>query len=273
MTPSPDALAGAALVVATVSLAGFSLATRGSVPSAERVTREGGSLFLGVSLMHRGYALAQPLVRLAVRAGVAPDTITWTSLVLGAASGALLAGGLFGTAAWLLALSGLCDLLDGAVARETHTASAAGAALDSTLDRYVEFAVHAGALWWFSASPPLQLLVLSSLFGSFMVTYSTAKAEALGVTPPRGWMKRPERIVWLLLGLAVASITQPAALVFAFGAITLGANVSAVLRLRALRGAIRDVEFTATRPIAAAALQAGRARRSTRSRPGASPDA
>jgi len=70
-----------------------------------------------------------------------------------------------------------------------------------------------------------------------MVTYSTAKAEALQVKAPRGWMKRAERMVWLAGGAALASALPLAGfsgrpvLVAVIAMIAIMANLSAVVRL------------------------------------------
>lgn len=234
----PDAYVGAALPVAAALGLGAAFLRPARVH--RRVTREGGTIFLGEALMHRAYAGVDALAALAVRVGLRADTVSWLSLGGGLAAGLLAAAGLPGCAAWALALSGLCDGLDGAVARRSGTATAAGAVLDSALDRYVEFFFCAGLLVFFAGETACQLLVLVALFGGFMVTYSTAKAEALGVAPPRGWMKRPERLVWLTGGAAAAAAGQfagwpPAyALVGALAVIALFAHASAILRLRAL---------------------------------------
>ncbi len=205
-----------------------------------RVTREGGTAFLGENIMHRGYAWVDRLARLALRLGLGPNTVSWLSLLLGLAAGFGLAGGHFGLAAWLLALSGLGDGMDGAMARRQGGGSRGGAVLDSALDRYVEFFCFAGLVWFFRGTAALQLLTLAALLGSFMITYSTAKAEALQVTPPRGWMKRAERIVWLVAGTALAAALPlggyPGHLVLVgvLAVIALFANLSAILRLHAL---------------------------------------
>lgn len=236
---SPDTLSALGLLAATAGLVLASL-VRGQPENSPRVAREGGTPFLPAVLMHRAYALARPLVALCVRRGVTAAALSWLSLALGLAAGLALGLGAPGTAALLLALSGLGDVLDGAVARTSGTASPQGAALDSALDRYVEFALHAGLLALFRAQLGLQLLVVASLFGSMMVTYSTAKAEALRVAPPRGWMKRAERLVWLGAGCIAAAlaplVAAPAALPLglAVGVVAVFANLSAVLRLRAL---------------------------------------
>ena len=241
---SADSLAAAALTGAAAAGMLAALIRPGRL--AERVAREGGTIFLSTRVMQTGYGVAAPLVRLAQACRIPPDAITWASLVPGAAAGLAVARGHAGFGAWFLALSGLCDLLDGAVARASGCASPAGAALDSTLDRYVESFFLAGLLWRFAGAPGLQLLAMAALLGSFMVTYSTAKAEALGVTPPRGWMKRPERIVWFIAGSALAGLA-PAfgyspvpVLAVATGMVALFANASAILRLRALHRHVRS---------------------------------
>ena len=236
---SADGIAAAALF--GVTAVGVCAAALKPAADSGRVAREGGTVFLPLRLMQGGYALAAPLVRLLVAAGVRPAAITWFSLVPGAGAGVAVAAGRPGLGAWLLALSGVCDLLDGAVARATGRVSAGGAALDSTLDRYVEFFFLAGVVWFFAGRPELQLLAMAALLGSFMVTYSTAKAEALGVTPPRGWMKRAERLVWLAAGAAGAGLAplagRPAwpVLAAAVGVVAVFANLSAGRRLAALQ--------------------------------------
>ena len=238
-----DAWAGVALPVVVLALLGA--AARGAPPEHARVTREGGTVFLAERLMQRAYTWIDALAAACVRLGLRADTVTWFSLLAGLVAGLLAARGWLGAAAWALALSGLCDGLDGAIARRTHTASAAGAVLDSALDRYVEFFFCAGLLVHFAGHTAWQLLVVVTLFGGFMVTYSTAKAEALAIKPPRGWMKRPERLVWFAGGATLAAagrlVGWPAhyAMLAALTVIAVFAHLSAVLRLRALVAATR----------------------------------
>ncbi len=229
-----DAYAGVALPAAAFAL--LAIAALGPARIHGRVTREGGTIFLGERVMQQAYCWIDLWACGCVRLGMRADTITWLSVVLGLFAGVLAAFGQLGFSAWALALSGLCDGLDGAVARRTGTASRAGAVLDSALDRYVEFFFCAGILVLFAGQTTAQLLVLIALFGGFMVTYSTAKAEALGIQPPRGWMKRPERLVWLIGGANLSSVSAPSLmpLLAALGVIALFAHLSAALRLRAL---------------------------------------
>jgi len=226
----------AALALPATALALLALAALGQARSHARVTREGGTIFLGERVMQHAYRWIDLCARAGVRLGLRADAITWLSVVLGLIAGVLAGFGYLGFSAWALALSGLCDGLDGAIARHSGTASPAGAVLDSALDRYVEFFFCAGILVLFAGQTTAQLLVLVALFGGFMVTYSTAKAEALGIRPPRGWMKRPERLVWLIGGATLSAVFTPSALplLTALGVIAVFAHLSAALRLRAL---------------------------------------
>jgi CDP-diacylglycerol--glycerol-3-phosphate 3-phosphatidyltransferase len=125
---------------------------------------------------------------------------------------------------WLL-ISGILDILDGKVARRGGTSSAFGAFFDSTLDRLGEAALFSGIAVYFVITsgqrwPILGLGVsLLTIAGSFLVSYTRARAEGLGLECSVGIAQRPERIVglgvptlffgagpngWLLLGLMAA---------------------------------------------------------------------
>ena len=237
-----DASLGAALPLAAAGLLLGALA-RGAGTVHARVVREGGTVFLPERVMHAGYVWVNALADVAVRLGLGADAVSWISLGLGLAAGALAGYGWLGAAAWLLALSGLGDGVDGAIARQLGRTSSVGAVLDSVLDRYVEFFFCGGLVLYFAGQQLSQLAVVTALFGGFMVTYSTAKAEALQLAPPRGWMKRPERIVWLIAGSALAAsgrlVGAPSdgILLGAILVIAVFANVSAIRRLRALAAA------------------------------------
>lgn len=234
-----DAWAGLALPVCCLLLL-IIAAVQAPGQRHARVTREGGTMFLGEAIMHWGYAWIDRLARVALKLGLGATAVSWLSLLLGLASGLGMARGHFGLAAWLLTLSGLGDGMDGAMARQQGKSSRAGAVLDSALDRYVEFFFLAGVIYFYRGVIGVQLLALVALFGGFMVTYSTAKAEALQVTPPRGWMKRAERLVWLIGGAALASALPLAGhsgrpiLVAVLAMIAIVANLSAIIRLWAL---------------------------------------
>jgi CDP-diacylglycerol--glycerol-3-phosphate 3-phosphatidyltransferase len=221
------------------------------VASFDRVKRDKGSALFGESAMQMGYWGLDPIGRGLARIGVSANFISTTSLVLGLAAAGGLAVGHFGVAAALAVVSSLCDALDGMVARQTRTASDSGEVLDATIDRYVEF-TFLGGLAIYDHDRPLRLAIaLAAILGSFMVSYATAKGEAMGVEVPRGAMRRPERAAYLTLGAGLCPFAalwvshggppwaSEAPMVFATTLVALIGNVSAVRRLRAVARALR----------------------------------
>ena len=213
-----------------------------------RVTQQGASFFLGTNLMDAGYWLLQPVVRACVRSDTTPATVSWLSTVPALGAAILAATGHWGFAAWCLLASALLDVLDGALARATASCSPAGSVLDSVLDRYAEFAFFAGVFIRYRADLAAQLVTLAALCGSFLISYSTAKAEALRITPPRGMMKRSDRLALLVLASALTPLWQlwlPTRSHFdwpmlaALTVIAVLANASAVQRFIALGRAAR----------------------------------
>jgi CDP-diacylglycerol--glycerol-3-phosphate 3-phosphatidyltransferase len=106
----------------------------------------------------------------------------------------------------LLLLSGIFDILDGQVARQGGKMTTFGAFYDSTLDRIGEGAVFTGLIFYFLTGPlpaplksPAIAAGLVALVASLLVSYTRARAEALGVECKVGIASRAERI--LLLGL------------------------------------------------------------------------
>ncbi len=182
-----------------------------------------------------------------VRAGVSANAVTVTSLVFAAVGGVSLALGCFALAAPAMALACLGDALDGLVARRSASTSVGGALLDAAVDRYGEFFFLGGLAVYFRESATPLVLCLLALCGSFMVSYASAKAEALHRPVPPGLMRRPERAICLCVGVALAAVLGQtgslsgvpgwavrAALVVAVGVLAVFANGSAVRRLRLL---------------------------------------
>jgi phosphatidylglycerophosphate synthase len=155
---------------------------------------------LSRGIMEVAYKLFNPLINLLFALRVTPNMITAFSLVPAMLSAAFLARGHFGLGAILATGSGFCDMLDGMLARRYDTMSDVGELFDAAMDRYVEFFLLAGLAFHFRQHPVMQAVCLAAILGSFMVSYSTAKAEALGVPPPKGAMRRAERAVYLIVG-------------------------------------------------------------------------
>lgn len=223
-----------------------------------RVDKQGGSALLSKGVMEMAYWWLQPMARALVAVGVTPNMISWASLVFGLFAGISLAFGHFGFGGAFALCSGFLDSLDGMVARLTGASSDAGEVLDATVDRYAEAFFISGLIIYYRDIPVLQVLSLLALMGSFMVSYSSAKAEALHVDPPKGSMRRPERAVYLTLGAILSPITiaefeyvrdYPIAIgfpmVIALGLIAVLANASAIERMAAIAKEMRRRESDA----------------------------
>lgn len=211
-----------------------------------RTDADGGSVFLGKAQMEIGFWLLEPVVAVLAACRITPATVTLFSLVPAVGAGVAIARGWFALAALLGTAAAVCDVLDGLLARRLGVASDAGEALDAAVDRYTEFAFLAGIAIYYRTQIPFLALTLAALFGGFMVSYTTAKAEALKVAVPRGHMRRPERTVYLLTAAALTSITRALwsdagapmlrelPLLFSLFIVAAVSNVSTVTRLRAV---------------------------------------
>jgi CDP-diacylglycerol--glycerol-3-phosphate 3-phosphatidyltransferase len=185
--------------------------------------------------------------RVLVELGVSANAITSGSIVLGALGGVLLGFGQFGLAAIAMVIASLGDAVDGLVARRSGSSSVAGALLDASGDRYQEFFFLGGLAVFFRESVGALVLTLLALVGSFMVSYGSAKAEALGVPVPPGVMRRAERAACLCTGAVltpafawfarrsgIGAWCEPLPLLASLALIAVVANASAVRRLHSL---------------------------------------
>lgn len=147
--------------------------------------------------------LVGPIERLLL-GRVSANVITAGSLVLCAITGLAVALGHLPGAVWLYVFAGICDVLDGRLARKTGTQTPAGALFDSVCDRWGELFVFCGYAWYLRESPWL-LAVFAALGASLMVSYTRARAEGLGIQLTGGVMQRAERIVVVAGGTLVAA--------------------------------------------------------------------
>lgn len=162
---------------------------------------------LRLRLQYGIYKILDPFVRLLIRAGFTPNTVTIIGFVLniGVAAVFVLGGeegnrgdlSYVGWAGGLILFAGLFDMLDGQVARLGKMGSGFGALLDSVLDRYSELFMFLGICYYLVAHHYLlsSLFAFIGLIGSMMVSYTRARAESLGIECRGGLMQRPERIV------------------------------------------------------------------------------
>ena len=215
-----------------------SLSTRGSSP------------FLGRFLIEYAYWLLSPVARLAASLKLSPNVSSWTCLIIGLCSGIAAGLGAVPLAGGLIIISAFFDMLDGMVARSRGIASEAGEVLDAAVDRYTEFFFLCGLCIYYRHKPWAMVLVQAALLGSMLVSYSQAKAEAMHVEIPRGWMRRPERVAYLGSGAFLSPLVtvwfeagNPMPwhypLLFATMLVAVFANAAAIRRFIALYASVK----------------------------------
>ena len=177
--------------------------------NSERVAGVGGTMMVGEDIMQATYWAIDPVVRGLVKLGATPNGVTWASFIFGAGAGAAVGAGWFGLACLLATCSTMCDILDGQVARLTGKGSASGELLDAIIDRYTEFGFIAGFIFYVGGHSIQIGIAMAALLACFMISYTSAKAEALQVAPPRGLMRRHERAVYLITGAGVTPLMGP----------------------------------------------------------------
>lgn len=199
MTPSLVVLA-VVLAVACLSMLVFGLAHRARRDAD--AAGKGSSFLLGAGdfLVHWFMWAIGPAERALAAIGTTPDHMNAAGLVFGILSGAAIGLGHLELGGWAIALAGVCDILDGRLARAQGKASPYGKFIDSTLDRFVETFAFLGFAVYFAGRPWGPLVVAAGLGGSLLVSYAQARGETVNVSGSGGLMQRAERLVLTLLG-------------------------------------------------------------------------
>lgn len=143
-----------------------------------------------------------PVADLMVRHRVSPNLITTVGTLCTMGAGAIFATGHIRTAGWFMGLTALFDVLDGTVARRTGRSTIFGAFYDSTLDRVADGFVLGGIAIFYGVnavhrSPVMLGITIAGLIGTFLTSYTRARAESLGLDAKVGIMQRPERVALL----------------------------------------------------------------------------
>ena len=157
-------------------------------------------------------ALASRSVTSLARTGVTPNVLTATGVSLCLAAAVLVPfenhGKLlfFWLAAAIFVVGSLLDILDGALARVGGKTTPFGAFIDSTTDRVGEGAMLAAIALVFARHGRdwAVVLAVAAVVGSFLVSYTRARAEALGLRGDVGIGSRAERVVVITAGLVLA---------------------------------------------------------------------
>lgn len=165
----------------------------------------------------------EPAISFLARHNVSPNAITTVGTLLTIAAGVVYGTGHIMTAGWLMGVTAFFDVVDGEVARRTGRSTVFGAFYDSTLDRIADGALMAGLTVFYATNPVhhniyMVVTCLVGMIATFVVSYTRARAESLGIDAKVGVMQRPERIVllsapqalfglfwngWVLIGIIV----------------------------------------------------------------------
>lgn len=149
-----------------------------------------------------------PIGKSLQRAGISPDLVTGFGVLMAAACGAAIGLGWFPLAVLLLALTGLPDAVDGAVAKAAGKAGPRGEFLDSVSDRLSDGLLFAGCGWYLAGTdnPRMAMLPFGLYIAASLVSYQRAKAEGLGFNAKGGLMERAERFIALGFGLLFSGL-------------------------------------------------------------------
>jgi CDP-diacylglycerol---glycerol-3-phosphate 3-phosphatidyltransferase len=175
-----------------------------------------------------------------IESRLTPNAISITGLIGNLIAAVLILEEYFVLAGIAFILGSLCDMFDGRYSRMSGKGTPFGAFLDSTLDRVEEGVVLAAVAAWFakqSNEAAVGATVLA-VVGSYMVSYTRARAEALGVECKVGIASRAVRVVILSAGLVFAAeelipgldLLEPA--IYALAALTVFTALQRVLHVR-----------------------------------------
>lgn len=145
------------------------------------------------------------------RTGISADHLTGFGVVMAGASAVAIGTGALRAGLLLLVFAAVPDVLDGAVAKASGTASPRGAFFDSVSDRVADALLLGGVAWFLAGRHPgrIAILPLAVLGASMLISYERAKADSLGFDARGGLMERAERLAALALALLFDSLMVP----------------------------------------------------------------
>ncbi len=185
---------------------------------------------LAEKIQNRFSTILAPLIKILAKSRISPNTFTLTGVMITSMAAAALILEQPRIAGVLILSGGLCDSIDGNLARSCGKVSRFGALLDSTVDRYSEFVMFFGIIAYFMMMKDYTTSVVAffALIGSIMVSYSRARAESLGFEAKSGFMQRAVRIVFIGAG----ALFHPALFKLSIWLVAIFANFTALQRIR-----------------------------------------
>ena len=148
-----------------------------------------------------------------IQSRLTPNAISLTGFALCLVSAVFVLQGWWIAGGIAFIVGSVCDTLDGRYSRMSGKGTAFGAFLDSTLDRMEEGIVLAAVAVQIAKDPDITVIahadwavgvVVLAVLASLMVSYTRARAEALGVECKVGIADRAVRVVILSAGLVLA---------------------------------------------------------------------
>ncbi len=159
-----------------------------------------------------------PIVQILNRINVSPNLLTVSGVLFIAIGSYFLYLGNFIVAGLFLTIGNLCDALDGALARKFGKTSVFGAFLDSVVDRVSDFLPLIALVLVYRENTLYLLIILVAMVGSFMVSYTRARGEGLGIKCTVGVLERAERSI-LLIVFTFLHIPILAVIIIALGSV------------------------------------------------------
>jgi CDP-diacylglycerol--glycerol-3-phosphate 3-phosphatidyltransferase len=159
----------------------------------------------GASIGRGASRIISAMVQGLARRRINPNVLTVIGVLINVLSGILFGLGHFFWAGVILIVANLFDMLDGQVARRTGQVTRFGGFLDSTLDRISDMAAFVGLMTFYARDTEFHstlnvLLAGLAMVGSVLVSYASARAESLIPKCDVGFLRRPERVVLLIIG-------------------------------------------------------------------------
>jgi CDP-diacylglycerol--glycerol-3-phosphate 3-phosphatidyltransferase len=168
-------------------------------------TEEKDEKVFGASIGRGAQRIISAMVRGLAYGRINPNFLTVTGVAINVGCGLLFGYGQFFWAGIILIVANLFDMLDGQVARLSGRVTRFGGFLDSSLDRLSDMVVFVGLMLFYARDTQYHstlnvFLTGAALMGSVMVSYSSARAESLIPKCDVGFLRRPERVVLLIIG-------------------------------------------------------------------------
>ncbi|WP_457641624.1 CDP-alcohol phosphatidyltransferase family protein [Persephonella sp.] len=157
-----------------------------------------------------------PVIDILHKANITPNLLTFSGLLFIIIGSYFLFLQKFITAGILILLGNLCDALDGVLARKYNRSTKFGAFFDSVVDRFSDFFPFMAIALIFRENILMLSLTLAAIMFSFMVSYTRARAEGLGIECKVGIFERAERSILLIVSIFTGYI-EIAVIIIALG--------------------------------------------------------